>query len=150
MSPHHLAYFNEVAGGPKGGVNWLVDSNLDWGQDLKRLQDYAERHGVESLRLLYFGTAEPSYYGLRYAPLTLADFQNLGDSEACRQYFGEKWAMSVTTYASLLKYAPWLKKIQGREEARIGFSIFVFSPETLKSVLFPEVEMEARASLAPR
>ncbi len=150
VSPHHLAYFNELAGGPKGGVNWLVDSNLDWGQDLKRLRDYAERNHVESLRLLYFGTADPAYYGLNYAPLTLADFQNLQDSETSLQYFGEKWAMSVTSYASLLKYAPWLKKIQGREDARVGFSIFVFSPEKLKSVLFPEVEMEACAGAVPQ
>jgi len=143
ISPHHLAHFNELAGGPKGGVDWLVDSNLDWGQDLKRLRDYVEHHRVESLRLLYFGTAEPAYYGLNYALLTLEDFQNLEDSETCQQYFGEKWAMSVTSYAALLKYAPWLKKIEGREDARIGFSIFIFSPEKLKSVLFPDVELEA-------
>ena len=145
VCPHHLAYFNEVAGGPKGGVNWLADSNLDWGQDLKRLQDYVERNRVQSLRLLYFGTADPAYYGLHYAPLSLSDFQNLGNPETCQQYFGEKWAMSVTSYASLLQYAPWLKKIQDREDARIGFSIFVFSPEKLKPVLFPESDMEACA-----
>ena len=34
--PHHLAYFNELAGGPANGWRLLVDSNLDWGQDLKR------------------------------------------------------------------------------------------------------------------
>jgi hypothetical protein len=36
--PHHLAYFNEIAGGPGNGWRQLVDSNLDWGQDLKRLK----------------------------------------------------------------------------------------------------------------
>jgi len=147
--PHHLAYFNEVAGGPKGGVNWLADSNLDWGQDLKRLRDYVERNRVQSLRLLYFGTADPAYYGLRCVPLSLSDFQNLGDPEKHRQYLGEKWAMSVTSYATLLQYAPWLKKIQGREDARIGFSIFVFSPEKLRPVLFPETDMEAYADSPP-
>jgi Dolichyl-phosphate-mannose-protein mannosyltransferase len=38
--PHYLAYFNEIAGGPLGGSRWLLDSNLDWGQDdetVKRL-----------------------------------------------------------------------------------------------------------------
>ena len=35
--PHHLAYFNEIAGGPANGWRLLVDSNLDWGQDLERL-----------------------------------------------------------------------------------------------------------------
>jgi hypothetical protein len=31
--PHYLAYFNRFAGGPLGGWRWLIDSNLDWGQD---------------------------------------------------------------------------------------------------------------------
>ena len=30
--PHHLAYFNEAAGGPANGWRVLVDSNLDWGR----------------------------------------------------------------------------------------------------------------------
>jgi hypothetical protein len=33
IHPHYLAYFNEIAGGPEGGWRWLIDSNLDWGQD---------------------------------------------------------------------------------------------------------------------
>ena len=31
--PNYLAYFNELIGGPRNGYLWLVDSNLDWGQD---------------------------------------------------------------------------------------------------------------------
>jgi hypothetical protein len=33
VHPHYLAYFNELAGGPTSGWRWLIDSNLDWGQD---------------------------------------------------------------------------------------------------------------------
>jgi len=33
VHPHYLAYFNELAGGPANGWRWLIDSNLDWGQD---------------------------------------------------------------------------------------------------------------------
>jgi hypothetical protein len=33
VHPHYLAYFNEIAGGPAKGSSWLIDSNLDWGQD---------------------------------------------------------------------------------------------------------------------
>ena len=43
--PHHLAYFNEIAGGPANGYRHLVDSNLDWGQDLKRLAAWARASG---------------------------------------------------------------------------------------------------------
>ena len=62
--PHHLAYFNEIGGGPTRGWRLLVDSNLDWGQDLKRLKGWMDTHGVEEVKLSYFGSASPSYYGI--------------------------------------------------------------------------------------
>jgi len=62
--PHHLAYFNEIAGGPANGWRLLVDSNLDWGQDLKRLGAWMRENGVGRLKLSYFGSALPSYYGI--------------------------------------------------------------------------------------
>ncbi|HVO13114.1 MAG TPA: glycosyltransferase family 39 protein [Vicinamibacteria bacterium] len=62
--PHHLAYFNEIAGGPANGWRLLVDSNLDWGQDLGRLARWTRENGVAHLKLSYFGSADPGYYGL--------------------------------------------------------------------------------------
>ena len=64
--PHYLAYFNEAAGGPDNGYRYLVDSNLDWGQDLKGLGQYLKEKGVDRIHLSYFGTADPKYYGIRY------------------------------------------------------------------------------------
>lgn len=62
--PHHLAYFNEFAGGPLGGRYHLLDSNLDWGQDLLRARNYLLAHADEEPRFLYFGTVPPSLLGL--------------------------------------------------------------------------------------
>jgi hypothetical protein len=62
--PHHLAYFNEIGGGPANGWRLLVDSNLDWGQDLKRLAGWMRANGVPRIKLSYFGSADPSYYGI--------------------------------------------------------------------------------------
>ena len=62
--PHHLAYFNELAGGPANGWRLLVDSNLDWGQDLKRLGEWTRANHVGKLKLSYFGSADPGYYGI--------------------------------------------------------------------------------------
>ena len=45
-----------------GGV--LVDSNLDWGQDLKRLAAWMRQNGITRVKLSYFGSADPSYYGI--------------------------------------------------------------------------------------
>jgi hypothetical protein len=67
--PLHLAYFNEAAGGPENGWKVLVDSNLDWGQDLKRLKAWMAARGVEKIKLSYFGSADPAYYGIDCARL---------------------------------------------------------------------------------
>jgi hypothetical protein len=69
LFPHHEAYFNEVAGGPENGAAWLVDSNLDWGQDLPALRQLMEERGIEEVNLAYFGTALPEAYGINYHPL---------------------------------------------------------------------------------
>jgi 4-amino-4-deoxy-L-arabinose transferase-like glycosyltransferase len=62
VHPHYLAYFNEAAGGPGNGYRLMVDSSLDWGQDLLRLRHWAEGHATPALKLSYFGTADPEYY----------------------------------------------------------------------------------------
>jgi hypothetical protein len=62
--PHHLAYFNEAAGGPDRGYLHLVDSNLDWGQDLVGLRAFMNERGLSRINLYYFGTADPDYYDI--------------------------------------------------------------------------------------
>lgn len=63
VAPHFLAYFNELAGGPRNGHKHLVDSNLDWGQGLKALKRWLEERGIhEPINLCYFGTASPRWY----------------------------------------------------------------------------------------
>jgi len=46
ITPDHLAYFNELAGGPDRGDRILIDSNLDWGQDEGRLRAWARGRDV--------------------------------------------------------------------------------------------------------
>lgn len=65
--PEYLAYFNELSGGVEGGRYHLLDSNLDWGQDLHELQRFADDHlEIQPLSLAYFGTLPPESLGLRY------------------------------------------------------------------------------------
>src|ERR1019366_5099485 len=66
VAPSYIAYFNELAGGPSGGYLHLVDSSLDWGQDLPGLKAWLERNARpgEQAYLAYFGTGEPRYYGI--------------------------------------------------------------------------------------
>ena len=65
--PEYLAYFNEFSGGITAGRDHLLDSNLDWGQDLHELSRFITEHPeVEPLSLAYFGTLPPESLGLRY------------------------------------------------------------------------------------
>ncbi len=62
VCPHYLAFFNQFVGGPRNGYQYLVDSNLDWGQDLKGLKLWMDQNNVHHINLSYFGTADPDYY----------------------------------------------------------------------------------------
>jgi len=67
VHPYYLAYFNEIAGGPRAGYKSLVDSNLDWGQELGHLKKWLDDQNInEPIWLSYFGTADPRWYQIRH------------------------------------------------------------------------------------
>jgi 4-amino-4-deoxy-L-arabinose transferase-like glycosyltransferase len=70
-TPRYLSYFNVLAGGPRGGAKHLVDSNVDWGQDLPRLKRWMDANGVPDVDLAYFGTADPHAYGIAFRKVAL-------------------------------------------------------------------------------
>jgi hypothetical protein len=61
----YLSYFNALAGGREGGHRVLLDSNLDWGQDLPRLAAWMRSRGVSDLQLGYHGSDDPRRLGIR-------------------------------------------------------------------------------------
>lgn len=61
-TPDSLAYFNLLARGR--GDRILLDSNIDWGQGLKRLRAFMARRGLQSIDLAYFGHVDPAIYGI--------------------------------------------------------------------------------------
>jgi len=63
-TPDTIAYFNPLAVG--GGDRYLLDSNLDWGQGLKRLRAFLDREHLPGIPLAYFGHVDPSIYGIRW------------------------------------------------------------------------------------
>lgn len=110
--PHHLSYFNLVAGGPERGPYMLVDSNIDWGQDLPALADWQKRHPeVKDLKLVYFGTSLPGAYGVRATGISPEEFDNPPPGT---------YAVSVTE----LVFAPWFR--QRKPIGRAGYSIYIY------------------------
>ena len=68
--PDYLAYFNPIAGDRPELV--LVDSNLDWGQDLYRLTAVMKRMRIDSVSVAYYGSANLDAAGVRNARLLAA------------------------------------------------------------------------------
>ena len=60
--PDHLPWFNELAGAHPERI--LVESDLDWGQDLTRLRNTLRARGATSVSLAYFGQADPVRHGI--------------------------------------------------------------------------------------
>ena len=123
--PHHLAYFNLIAGGPERGPYLLADSNIDWGQDLPALAEWQKRHPeARPLKLLYFGSASPTAYNVESVKFNLP-----------RDLIYPKpgfYAISVHRLAVLhgqqnrpqLKKIDWLTKY--KPIARAGYSIYIY------------------------
>ena len=68
VRPNYLSYFNQVAGGSQNGYQHLVDSSLDWGQDLPTLKSWMDDHrfitNEKPFYIAYFGAADPKAYGI--------------------------------------------------------------------------------------
>ncbi|MBI4919949.1 glycosyltransferase family 39 protein [Candidatus Azambacteria bacterium] len=123
--PSFLAYFNEIAGGPDGGYKFVVDSNLDWGQDILRLSRFIEKNNIKEIKMDYFSGAPAEYY-IKTAKI---DSYN-------REIPQKGWlAVSATIYMGACKgdkipcsynerAYTWLDAY--KPVAKIGYSIFVY------------------------
>ena len=126
--PSFVAYFNEMTGGPNNGYKYVVDSNLDWGQDILRLAEYIKNNNIKEIKLDYFSGAPAEYY------IKTATIQSYN-----REIPQKGWlAVSATIYSGACKgdkipcsynerAYTWLD--QYKPIARIGYSIFVYKIE---------------------
>ncbi|MCL5411064.1 MAG: glycosyltransferase family 39 protein [Patescibacteria group bacterium] len=118
--PSYIGYFNEAV--PRDQrYKYLVDSSLDWGQDLLRLKKYVDNNNISQIKVDYFGGSVPSYY----IPQQIPWHSSYGPTTG--------WiAVSATFYQSSKLYGEkegkwsygWLDRYQ--PVAEIGGSILVF------------------------
>ncbi len=127
IHPHPLAHFNELVGGPRNGYRHLLDSNLDWGQDLPGLATYLDEHGIEQVKLCYFGTADPAQHRIDYLPLPGCT-SGPGQRPARRIVKGDVLAISAThLYPLFVDLGDLAAHFRSREPiARVGYSILVY------------------------
>jgi hypothetical protein len=129
LHPHYLAYFNELAGGPRGGYRYLVDSNLDWGQDLPSLKAWMDARGLARIKLSYFGSADPGFYGIdaEYLPGYMAPRPTHVTREIRP---GDVVAVSATNLQGVYlddSDRPLMERLRaGKPIGRAGYSIFIY------------------------
>lgn len=138
IHPHYLANFNLLVGGPAAGHRWLVDSYLDWGQDLKGLKGFMEENGLERIRLGYFGSDDAAAYGIDYLYLPSVGLDPRGqapwwyeqqDPPPPLELSGPPIAVSATLLAGVFHPGYYAALRDLEPVASIGYSILVFDPD---------------------
>jgi len=127
--PHFLAYFNEIVGGPDKSYIYTVDSNLDWGQDLKRLKKWVDENKIEKIYVEYFGGSDAKYYlKEKFSPwqgnLLEEDFPKGNYLAVSATFLQRGRGFPVPGFDQSWGYYFWLNKY--KPVAKIGYSIFVY------------------------
>lgn len=113
--PDYLAYFNAASGGPRQGYRRLVDSSLDWGQDLPALSRWLQENNLNGgqaempVYLSYFGTASPKYYNINARMVVFQNFPwypDIIENKATRLVPGV-YCISATALQQVYEIGKW-------------------------------------------
>ncbi|MFH0828639.1 MAG: hypothetical protein V1907_00440 [Candidatus Kerfeldbacteria bacterium] len=115
--PHFIPYANEAFGGSQKLSKYLVDSNLDWGQDLDLLRQYFEKNNISDYRLSPFSNVPLWAYGLQGTAAP-------SDGELAFQPYSGVVAIGVTELMYNAGRYQWLAR--SKPTAIIGHSINVY------------------------
>ncbi len=130
IHPHYLAYFNELAEGPNNGYKYLVDSNMDWGQDLKGLKEYVQKNNISDVVLSYYGGCLSDYINFDFQDLFSFGIVNKKEYINSLNPKKEILAISATNLQGVYlgkvghDIFYWLKNKKPAD--KIGYSIFVY------------------------
>jgi len=106
--PNYLAYYNALV--PRGAAyRHLVDSSLDWGQDLPTVKAWLDAHPQDGpVFISYFGSGDPEFYGIRATRIGDINF-DLRRRGVPGILKGGLWIISVTQFQQVYTEArgPW-------------------------------------------
>lgn len=119
--PNYLPYFNALAGDKPENV--LVESDLDWGQDLERLSKRLREKGASSVAFDAYNPADLPKMGFPLVTPTSIESPTVG------------WnAVSVTNLKLLLEDKthplPWQQRIPPQERIGKGIWLWYFPPNS--------------------
>jgi hypothetical protein len=132
VHPWHISYVNEIVGSQDDGYKYLTDSNVDWGQGLKELGKYLKQENAGGIYFSYFGTGDPSYYGIKYAPIGFYDSMeapirtgdNINFDAQDKVYFAISATNLQGTYYADSNVFGFLKNVKPKKI--VAHSIFVY------------------------
>lgn len=148
VAPHYLAFFNELSGGPAGGYRYLVDSNLDWGQNLWQLRDWMRENGVGRVFYAHYSPARPEVYGVsvdwlppdpRAVPFTPLD-PAPGVYAIGATVLQGVYTPDLNTYAWFRARTPL---------ARLGYALFLYRVEPRPAPRWAALCTDAVTTLSP-
>lgn len=122
--PNYLAHFSYQFGGPNYGYYYLLDSNLDWGQDAKKLSRYMEKNNIPEIYFAYFGVTNLAEYNISVKRLPTID-----QAQEISEINGFVAISATRLYSEDGAYA-WLRPL--RPVDKIGYSIFIYDLRQLK------------------
>ena len=127
-------YKTIISAGPRNGPRHLLDSNIDWGQDLFNLEQWCKAHSeVEHLKVAYWG----SY------PIEMTTIPNCGSPPAKPE---PGWyAISVNNIYS--QEGTWRYFLDYTPVAMAGYSIYIYhitqaDIDTAKQIVHKEASMD--------
>lgn len=119
--PQYLAFFNWPSGGPVNGSRYLLDSNIDWGQDFASLKRYADDHQAKPLCTALTAAGDLRHYGVISRDLLRTGIPEGIENLSCVV------AVSVNVLNGLYVPPSLFAPLRQRDPvARIGYSIYVF------------------------
>lgn len=121
--PNYLSYFNEIIGGSDNGYKYLDDSNIEWGQDLKRLAAYQKKNPALKVFLWTDSDAYRSYGIKNILPLNFqGDWLNPKGKYAVSVHVLIRTRLASQVYKNIL--LDWMDRYKPVD--RIGQSFFIY------------------------
>ena len=122
--PHSMSYFNELAGGPLGGHRYLLDANVDWGQDLIRLKHWIKDHPeARPMYCICAGFVSPQEIGIdcQWPPKMSSP-----ESDPQQNLIPEPGWYAISVHELFERHGSYRYMQKYRPVSRVGYSMWIY------------------------
>jgi 4-amino-4-deoxy-L-arabinose transferase-like glycosyltransferase len=124
--PYYISYYNALTGGTSNGYKIAVDSNYDWGQDIKLLEKWRQENKVDKLYIdLHINPFIPVHYYLG-GQTEWYKIEEKGKLPSSGSYIAISAEIYQKNKYKDLPDAQRYSKLENHQVGRVGTSIFIF------------------------